>query len=104
MTEACIAAVDQAVPDKLIGIFKVCPNGRYSRGVRCPTCFLMLMAMLGSLSFCRSSSDLETFARRHRAALNQKLNLDFMLSTSDATFLYLYRFAEAGGYGQVQKA
>ncbi len=53
------------------------------------------MAALGILSGCRSSRDLEAFARRHREALNQALGLDFKRWPSDATFLYLYRCAEA---------
>jgi hypothetical protein len=64
------------------------------------------------LSGCRSSRDLETFARRHREALNQALVLDFKRWPSDATFLYHfnrshlqeYCFADAGGYGQVLHA
>ena len=55
----------------------------------------MLVAVLGILSGCRSSRDLEAFAKRHREALNQALGLDFKRWPSDATFLYLYRFAEA---------
>ena len=53
------------------------------------------MAVLGIISGCRSSRDLEAFAKRHRVALNQALGLDFKRWPSDATFLYLYRFAEA---------
>ena len=44
---------------------------------------------------CLSFSDLEWFAKRHRQALNQALRMDFKRWPSDATFLYLYRFAEA---------
>jgi hypothetical protein len=33
--------------------------------------------VLGILSGCRSSRDLEAFARRHREALNQALGLNF---------------------------
>ena len=70
------------------------------------------MAVLGILSGCRSSRDLEAFARRHREQLNQALGLNFKRWPSDATFLYLfnkahlqeYCFAEAGGYGQVLQA
>jgi hypothetical protein len=53
------------------------------------------VAVLGILSGCRSSRDLEAFARRHREVLNQALGLDFKRWPSDATFLYLYRCAEA---------
>ena len=64
------------------------------------------------LSGCRSSRDLEAFARLLREALNEALDLDFKRWPSDATFLYLfnkahlqeYCFAEAGGYGQVLQA
>ena len=63
--------------------------------MRYPQWFLLLVAVLGILSGCRSSRDLEAFAKRHRGALNQALGLDFKRWPSDATFLYLYRFAEA---------
>ena len=56
---------------------------------------LLLVAVLGILSGCRSSRDLEAFARRHREQLNQALGLNFKRWPSDATFLYLYRYAEA---------
>jgi hypothetical protein len=39
--------------------------------------FLPLAAVLGILSGCRSSHDLEAFARRHRESLNQALGLNF---------------------------
>jgi hypothetical protein len=55
---------------------------------------LLLVAVPGILSGCRSSRDLEAFACRHREALNHALDLDFRCLPSDATFLYLYRFAE----------
>ena len=72
----------------------------------------LLLAVLGILSGCRSSRDLEAFARRHREQLNEALGLDFKRWPSDATLLYLfnkahlqeYCFAEAGGYGQVLQA
>ena len=53
------------------------------------------MAVLGILSGSRSSRDLEAFAKRHRQEFNQTLGLDFKRWRLDATFLYLYRFAEA---------
>ena len=67
----------------------------HRRGVRYPQWFLLLVAELGILCGCRSSWDLEAFARRHREALNQALGLNLKRWPSDATFLYLYRFAEA---------
>jgi hypothetical protein len=55
--------------------------------------FLLLVAVLGILSGCRSSRDLEAFARRHREALNEALGLEFKRWPSDATFLYLFNKA-----------
>jgi hypothetical protein len=63
--------------------------------VRYPQWFLLLVAVLGILSGCRSSRELEAFARWHREALNQALGLDLQRWPSDATFLYLYRCAAA---------
>ncbi|MFN6133625.1 MAG: hypothetical protein ACK46L_12125, partial [Synechococcaceae cyanobacterium] len=70
------------------------------------------MAVLGILRGCRSSRDLEAFARRYRETLNQALDLDFKRWPADATFLYLfnkahlqaYCLAEPVGYGQVLQA
>ena len=95
MDETLIAAVDQPTANDLISFLKAIPDGRYRRGVRYPQWFLLLVAVLGILSGCRSSRDLEAFARRQREALNQALGLDSKRWPSDATFLYLYRFAEA---------
>ena len=95
MSEACSAAVDQVATDDLISFLKAIPDGRYRRGVRVPQWYLLLVAVLGILSGCRSSRDLEVFARRHREALNQALGLEFKRWPSDATFLFLYRCAEA---------
>ena len=95
MPETRFAAADQAAPDDLISFLKAIPDGRYRRGVRYPQWFLLLVAVLGILSACRSSRDLEAFARRHREALNQALSLEFKRWPSDATFLYLYRLAGA---------
>ena len=95
MPETCSTAVDQPAPDDLISFLKAIPDGRYRRGVRYPQWFLLLVAVLGILSGCRSSRDLEAFAKRHRESLNQALGLNFMRWPSDATFLYQYRFAEA---------
>ena len=62
------------------------------------------MAVLGILSGCRSSRDLEAFARRHREALIQALGLDFKRWPSDATFLYLFNKAHLQEFGQVLQA
>ena len=65
MPETVSAAVDQAAPDDLISFLKAIPDGRYRRGVRYPQWYLLLVAVLGILSDCRSSRDLEAFAKRH---------------------------------------
>ena len=71
--------------------------------MRYPQWFLLLVAVLGILSGCRSSRDLEAFARRHREALNQALGLDFKRWPS-ATFLYLFNKAHLKEFGQVLQA
>jgi hypothetical protein len=70
------------------------------RGIRYPQWFLLLVSILGILSGCRSSRDLERFARRHRSTINQSLGLDLKRWPTDATFLYLYRFAEGFAYNK----
>jgi hypothetical protein len=95
MPETTAPAVDFNADADLITFLKAIPDGRYRRGVRYPQWYLLLVAVLGILSDCRSSRDLEAFAERHREVLNQALGLNFKRWPSDATFLYLYRFAEA---------
>jgi hypothetical protein len=104
MAETLSAAVDQAVPDDLISFLKAIPDGRYRRGVRYPQWFLLLVAVLGILSGCRSSRDLERFARRHREALNQTLGMEFKRWPSDATFLYLFNKAHLQEFGHMLQA
>ena len=104
MPETCSTAVDQPAPDDLISFLKAIPDGRYRRGVRYPQWFLLLVAVLGILSGCRSSRDLEAFARRHREVLNQTLGLNFKRWPSDATFLYLFNKAHLQEFGQVLQA
>jgi hypothetical protein len=98
------AAADQPAPADLISFLKAIPDGRYRRGVRYPQWFLLLVAVLGILSGCRSSRDLEAFAKRHREALNQALGLDFKRWPSDATFLYLFNKAHLQEFGEVLQA
>ena len=104
MDETLIAAVDQPTANDLISFLKAIPDGRYRRGVRYPQWFLLLVAVLGILSGCRSSRDLEAFARRQREALNQALGLDFKRWPSDATFLYLFNRAHLQEFGLVLQA
>jgi hypothetical protein len=98
------AATDQDVPADLISFLKAIPDGRYRRGVRYPQWFLLLVAVRGILSGCRSSRDLEAFAKRHREALNAALGLNFKRWPSDATFLYLFNKAHLQEFGEVLQA
>jgi hypothetical protein len=66
MPETRSAAVDRPAPDYLISFLRAIPDGRYRRGVRYPQWFLLLVAVLGILSGCPSSRELEAFAGRHR--------------------------------------
>jgi hypothetical protein len=91
-------ATDRAIPADLISFLKAIPDGRYRRGVRYPQWFLLLVAVLGILSGCRSSRDLEAFAKQHREALN------FKRWPSDATFLYLFNKAHLQEFGEVLQA
>jgi hypothetical protein len=104
MPETAAPAVDFSADADLISFLKAIPDGRYRRGVRYPQWFLLLVAVLGILSGCRSSRDLEAFARRHRQVLNQALDLDFKRWPSDATFLYLFNKAQLQTFGDVFQA
>ena len=52
-------AADQFDSSDLISFLKAIPDGRFRRGVRYPQWFLLLVAVLGILSGCRISRDLE---------------------------------------------
>ncbi|MCP9801926.1 transposase family protein [Synechococcus sp. RedBA-s] len=60
----------------LIAFLQSLPEGRKRRGVRYPQWLLLLMAILGILSGCRSARDLERFAKRHRQAFSTALGLE----------------------------
>jgi hypothetical protein len=77
MPETAVPALDFSADADLISFLKAIPDGRYRRGVRYPQWYLLLITVLGILSNCRSSRDLEAFAKRHREALNQALGLNF---------------------------
>jgi hypothetical protein len=63
MAESLCSADEQDAPVNLISFLKAIPDGRYRRGVRYPQWYLLLVAVLGILSGCRSSRDLEAFAK-----------------------------------------
>ena len=70
------------------------PEGRKRRGVRYPQWLLLLMAILGILSGCRSARDLERFAKRHHRAFAAALDLELPKAPCDSTFLYLFERVE----------
>ena len=78
----------------LIAFLQALPEGRKSRGVRYPQWLLLLMAILGILSGCRSARDLERFARRHYQAFAAALDLELPKAPCDSTFLYLFERVE----------
>ena len=80
-------------PD-LIAFLQPLPEGRQRRGVRYPQWLLLLMAILGILSGCRSARDLERFAKRHHQAFGAALDLELPKAPCDSTFLYLFERVE----------
>lgn len=65
LPETYSAAIDQATPDDLISFLKAIPDSHLTAAttaaVRYPQWFLLLLAVLGILSGCRSCRDLEAF-------------------------------------------
>jgi hypothetical protein len=92
----------------LISFLKAIPVGEAfsagvclcSRGVRYSQWFLLLAILSG----CRSSRDLEPFAKRHRAPLNDALGLNLKRWPPDATFLSLFNKAQLQEFVQVLQA
>lgn len=95
MADTRSAADDLSTADDPFSFLKAIPGSRDRCGVRYPQWFLLLVAVFGILSGCRSSRDLEAFASRHRAPRNQALGLDFKGWPSHTSLLHLYRCAEA---------
>lgn len=60
------------------------------RGVCFPQWLLLLVAVLGISSGCQGLQDLERFANRHHAALNQALGLELSRLPTDSTVRYLF--------------
>jgi len=81
-------SVSAATDLDLISFLKAIPDARMRRGVRIPAWYLLLVAVLGILSKCESLRDLERFARRHHAVLNEALGLELKRSPSDSAFRY----------------
>jgi hypothetical protein len=104
MPQTAAPAVDVSADTDLITFLKAIPDGRYRRGVRYPQWYLLLVAVLGILSGCRSSRDLEAFAKRHHEVLNEVLGLNLKRWPTDATFLYLFNKAHLQQFGEVLQA
>ena len=85
---------DPAATADLIAFLQALPEGRKRRGVRYPQWLLLLMAILGILSGCRSARDLERFAKRHHRAFAAALELELPKAPCDSTFLYLFERVE----------
>ncbi len=69
MPDSASAATDL----ELISYLRSIPDVRKRRGVRFPSLYLLLVAVLGILSGCQSLRDLERFAIRHHTVLNKAL-------------------------------
>ncbi len=61
------------------------------RGVRIPSWYLMLVAVLGILSRCQSLRDLERFAIRQHGLLTKALGLELLRPPSDSAFRYFFQ-------------
>ena len=70
----------------LISFLQAIPDPRMQRGVRIPSWYLLLVAVLGILSDCQSLRDLERFASRHHSVLIKSLGLELQRSPSDSAF------------------
>jgi hypothetical protein len=85
---------DPAATADLIAFLQALPEGRKRRGVRYSQWLLLLMAILGILSGCRSAMDLERFAKRHHRAFGAALGLELPKAPCNSTFLYLFERVE----------
>ncbi len=83
-------SVSAATDLDLISFLKAIPDARMRRGVRIPAWYLLLVAVLGILSKCESLRDLERFARRHHAVLNEALGIELKRPPSDSAFRYFF--------------
>ncbi|WP_255000765.1 transposase family protein [Cyanobium sp. Alchichica 3B3-8F6] len=86
MLESVSAATDL----DLISYLRSIPDARMRRGVRFPAWYLLLVAVLGILSGCRSLRDLERFAIRHHTVLTESLGVELRRPPSDSTFRYFF--------------
>ena len=74
----------------LISYLKAIPEARIRWGVRIPALYLLLVAVLGNLSRCKSLRDLERFAIRHHVVLAEAIGLELRLPPSDSALRYFF--------------
>jgi hypothetical protein len=75
----------------LISFLRAIPDPRKRRGVRIPSWYLLLVAVLGILSRCQSLRDLERFAERHHHVLTEALGIELRRYPSDSAFRYFFQ-------------
>ena len=75
----------------LTSFLKAIPDARMRLGVRFPGWFLLLIAVLGILSFCQSWRDLYLFTIRHHAVITVALGIELRRLPSDSSFRYFFR-------------
>jgi len=83
--------ISSATDLDLISFLKAIPDPRMRRGVRIPSWYLLLVAVLGILSRCQSLRDLERFAERHHGVLSEALGIKLRRFPSDSAFRYFFQ-------------
>jgi hypothetical protein len=78
-----------SVATEPIGFLKALPDRRMRRGIRFPQWWMLLVAILATLSNQSSLMGIERFAKRHRKTLNHCLGTHVAKSPSDSTFRLL---------------
>ena len=84
-------AVSAVTDLDLISFLRAIPDPRMRRGVRIPSWYLLLVAVLGILSHCQSLRDLERFAERHHRVLTEALRIELRRYPSDSAFRYFFQ-------------
>ena len=74
----------------LITYLRSNPDARMRRGVRIPSWYLLMVAVLGILIRCHSLRDLERFAIRHHSVLTEVLGLELRRPPSDSAIKYFF--------------
>ncbi len=75
----------------LISFLKAIPDPRMHHGVRIPSWYLLLIAILGIPSQYNSLRDLERFAEYYHAILTESLGIQLRRYPSDSAFRYFFQ-------------